>query len=74
MKLKRTDIKVLQRCLKSNGGGVDFGYGYDSAIKRLLKANYIQYKPNQEKSKHWAILMTLTPLSKQAILGMNHEN
>ena len=66
MKLNRNDKRLLAESLKSNGGGVDSDRYASTTISRLLKKGFIQWKPNQNKSKHYILLLTLTELGKTA--------
>ncbi len=66
--LKRTDLRLLEAALKSNGGGVDSDFYASATVARLLKSGLIQWKPNQSKSNHYASLLTLTTQGKEVIL------
>jgi hypothetical protein len=63
--LRRTDKALLLAALASNGGGVDSDRFSEATRKRLLKSGLIQWKPNQHKSNHFALLLTLTPDGRQ---------
>lgn len=58
--LKSTDKKLLSDAMKSNGGGVDSEMYPEATVNRLLKRGLVQWKPNQQKSRHFAQLLTLT--------------
>lgn len=68
--IKRTDAKLLVDALNSNGGGVDSDRYPEAARKRLLANGLIQWKPNQDKSKHYALLLTLTSEGKTVALSV----
>ena len=63
-KLTRTDQKLIADALKSNGGGIDEARYAGATVQRLLKDGLVQWKPNQHKSKHYSLLLTLTELGK----------
>ena len=56
----RNDRALLLAALASNGGGIDSERYPEAARKRLMRAGLLQWKPNQRKSGHYAMLMTLT--------------
>lgn len=58
--LGRNDRAMLLAALKKNGGGIDSDMYPEATRKRLMKAGLLQWKPNQRKSGHYAMLMTLT--------------
>ena len=66
-RLRLTDKMLLSDAIKSNGGGVDEGRYADATVKRLLKNGFVQWRPNQSKSRHYSLLLTLTELGKTAV-------
>ncbi len=56
----RNDRAMLLAALASNGGGIDSEMYPEATRKRLMKAGLLQWKPNQRKSGHYVMLMTLT--------------
>lgn len=66
MILKRTDRKLLQDALNSNGGGVRDTRYADATIERLIKQGLLQEKPNQGYSTPF-VLLTITKAGKKAL-------
>lgn len=62
MILKRTDRKLLQDALDSNGGGTRETRYADTTINRLLRHGLIQWKPNDYNG-----LLTITKAGKEAL-------
>lgn len=67
--LKRTDVKLLQDALKSNGGGINPDRYSDASRDRLFEAGLIQWKPNHCSVKTgYTSLITITTLGKSRLL------
>ena len=59
--MKRTEKKMLSAALASNGGGITDWLLPVSTRDRLLKAQYLQHKPNH------AGMLTITHAGKAAL-------
>jgi hypothetical protein len=66
MTLKKTDRKLLQDALNSNGGGVRFDSYSEASVRRMFKAGFIQVKPNQSPLL-FSTLLTITKEGKKAL-------
>jgi hypothetical protein len=69
--LKRTDVKLLEDALKSNGGGVGEIFYRDTTIQRMLNAGFIQWKPNCNAK--YSTLLTITPAGEEALAARTQE-
>lgn len=63
--LKRTDVKLLEAALKSNGGGTRDVWHAPTTIQRMLKAGFIQWKPNCNAK--YVSLLTITQAGKAVL-------
>ena len=65
MELKRTDVKLLEAALKSNGGGTRDVWHAPTTIRRMIKAGFIRWKPNCNAK--YVSLLTITKAGREAL-------